>query len=182
MKDILDDPRNKDFLSRLIEAINRSPDADKYYDKLLQSAGPDFFQEFSKGFSTTEDMLSALDKVPAVSDKVDEVLEKKYQTAKENLDNSEESRKKLKQAILYSISSKLKRNFYTDDNKFSTKKGETKLSEEDAADLTTKMNEYDDNSDKKLFTGVRNSNESTEKGKVIDFFSDDKNKPPSAVD
>ena len=180
LKEILDDPKNSNFVSRLMEAINKSPQRDLYYDKLLSRFGPEFYEKFSKGFENKEDMLSSLDKIPSVSKQVEDILQKKYEAAKKNRGAGPEAEKAYKQAVLYNISSKLKRNFYTEDNKFSTDVADSKLSETQAQELVTQMEEYDDSSNNKLFTGIENASGTSQKDKLFDFFSKPQNLPPSA--
>ena len=163
-----------------MEAINKSPQSDLYYDKLLSRFGPEFYEKFSKGFENKEDMLSSLDKIPSLSKQVEDLLQKKYEAAKKDKGNGPAAEKAYRQAVIYNISSKLKRNFYTEDNKFSTDVAESKLTETQAEELVNEMKEYDNSSNNKLFTGIENSSGVSSKDKLLDFFSKPQNRPPSA--
>ncbi len=180
LKEILVDPKNSNFVNRLIGAIDKSPQRDIYYDKLLSRFGPEFHEKFSKGFENKTDMLSSLDKMPSLNKKVEDLYQKKYEAAKKNRTTGPQGEKAFKQAVLYSISSKLKRNFYTKDNKFSTDVADSKLSETQAEELFTQMEEYESISDNNLFAGIENASGTSQKDKLLDFFSKPQNRPPSA--
>lgn len=180
LKEILADSKNNKFVNRLIGAIDKSPQRDIYYDKLLSNLGPKFHQEFSKGFENKKDMFSSLDKIPLMGKKVEDLLQKKYEAAKKNRGNGPEAEKAYKQALLYSVSSKLKRNFYTEDNKFSIKTADENLTETEAQEIVKEMQEYNSISNQKIFAGIEDSSGNSSKDKLFDFFSKPENKPPSA--
>lgn len=180
LKEILADPRNDKFVNRLMEAFNKSPQSDFYYEKLLSRFGPEFYEKFSKGFENKKDMFSSLDKIPLMGKKVEDLLQKKYEAAKKNRGNGPEAEKAYKQAVLYSVSSKLKRNFYTEDNKFSIETAGEKLTETEAQEIVKEMQEYNSISNQKLFAGIDDSSEESSKRKLFDFFNKPENQPPSA--